>query len=224
MTLWDELDLSATVRELKRAISLSPSFSRAHSDYAFFLEDLCRPEEALVEFSLAEGADPFWSQPVTHSANLLIWLGRFDEALVKIDRLRELKNPEGDLRDVLAEYYLGKGNLEQALRELRMGLDELELPPSRILFRAYYLALSGDKESAKELLRSDPKLSDYGQCAHHMAEIYAEMGELDECLRLMYKALDQKNLPIAPYRLDPRMQRVREDPRFDRILKRVHLA
>jgi len=224
--LWDDSDLSATERELKRAISLSPSFSRAHLYYANFLEELGRTEEALVELSLAEGADPFWAHPLTQHAQLLLWLGRFDEALVKIGRLKELNPPppEGDLQELLAEYYLAQGDLEQALRELRLGEEQLELPQSKILFRAYYLALSGEKEQAKELLRSDPKLSDYGQCAHLMAEIYAEMGELDECFRLMNKALDRKNLPIFPYRLDPRLRNVREDPRFDRILKTVHLA
>jgi adenylate cyclase len=222
--LWDELDHSAAEKEFKRALALNPSFSRAHSDYAILLMELDRSAEALVEFSLAEGADPFWSFPIFHHANLLSWLGGFDEARELIGRIRELAPDEPGYHSALAVLHLEQGDIQRCMEEILRAEEKQESARFRPILRAWHLMLSGDKEGAKALLSRDPTLPDFGQNAHSMAVIYAELGDLDECFRLLNRALATDNLPVFPWRLDPRLKRVRDDPRFLVLLKKMNLA
>jgi tetratricopeptide (TPR) repeat protein len=222
--LWDKFDYAGVEGELKLALSLNPSYSRAHSDYAILLQGLSRPEEALLEFALAEAADPLWYYPYAHHAELLVWLGRFDEAYSKIEKLRELGLEGTGYHWQLAAYHLARGNLEECLREGHLAVEEGEDERSKPVGGAYLLAIAGEKEKALALLRDDPTLADFGQNAHFMAEVYSELGDLDMCFRLMHTALERNNLPIFPYLLNPRYRAVRSDPRFRDILTKMNLG
>ena len=50
------------------------------------------------------------------------------------------------------------------------------------------------------------------------------IGDLDECFRLLEKAWDQHTLGLQLLRSEPALARVREDPRFGQLLKKMNLA
>jgi len=224
---WRDWNWAAAERELKRSLALNPSLSAAHFSYGVLLEDLSRPDEALVEFSLAEAADPFWLHVRTYHAMLLIWLGRFEAAHTKIEQLMTLASDSvsRDLaHSLLARYHLAQGQLEDCLKDVRVLEEASEDPQEKTAYRAWRLVLSGKSEEAKSVLRSDPNLAEHGQNAYNLALIYAELGELDECFRLMSLGIERHNFPLQVWRLDPRLAHVRADPRFGAMLKRIHLA
>jgi adenylate cyclase len=223
--LWREHDNTGAEIEFKKALSLNPSFSRAHVSYAGWLEDFARTDEALLHYSLAEASDPFWSRPLVFEAQLLTWLGRFEEALPKIQRLAELGPPsDSGYNAALAIYYLARGDYDQFREAAHRFSEETQGLRLKPIVRAWSLAVSGKKEEARSLLRNDPTLSEYGQNAFFMAWAYAELGDLDECFRMLDLALLRHNLPFQVFRLDPRLEHVRRDPRFQVILKRLNLA
>jgi adenylate cyclase len=107
---WCDFEYVAAERETKLALALNPSYSHAHLQYACLLEDEGRPDEALVEHVLAEGTDPLSPSNVASSARLFIWLGRFEEALVKIRRLGELNAAGLVYHSQLADYHAAQSN------------------------------------------------------------------------------------------------------------------
>ena len=225
--LWRGWNWAAAEMEVKRAISLNSSMSAAHFSYGVILMDLLRPNEALVEFSLAEAADPFWEHLQFYQAALLVWLGRLDEAYTKIEQIKALPpSPSlpNLLHGLLATYHLARGNMEEYLREAHLSVETTEDPNYKILSRALILAVSGEGEAARALLQEHPDLSEYGQATSSMAMIYCELGALDDCFRMMNLGTDRKNFPIQRWRLDPRCERVRADPRFQAWLKKINLA
>jgi adenylate cyclase len=223
MVVWDDLDFPSAEREFKVALSLSPSFSEAHTSYGLFLSELCRTEEALLEYALAESADPFWNFPLFHHARLLAWLGRFDEASDVLDRFKNLDTGRG-YHLAAATYRLARGEVENAAQEVLLAVEATSDPREQGILRAWYLGLTGQPDQARSLLRQDPAFAEHGQGAHQMAEVYAQLGDLDECFRLLDKAVELRNIPIFPWRLDPRLANVRNDPRFQGVLKRLNLA
>jgi adenylate cyclase len=225
MILCADFEYAAAERELKVALSLNPSYSPAHRAYAVLLQDEGRADEALVEYALAEAADPLFSNGVGLWADLLIWLGRLDDALAKIRRFGEL---EGDsfpwLHYRLAKYHLARSEPERCLEEIHRG-EELE-PDRRIkrFWRAWFCALSGEKETARALLRQEEALPEFSLLANMTAWIYAELGDLDACFRYLEKLVQGHQIYLQQWRLDPRLENVRSDPRFQSLLKKMNLA
>jgi adenylate cyclase len=221
MVLWSERDYIGIERELKLALSLNPSYALAHEIYAGVLEDEGRADEALLEFDQAEEADPISPTLLLH-ARLLIWLGRLDEALVKIQKVGKPLDSTSQYHNILARYFLARQDLERGLKEIQLTEELLTEPSSKPLYRAFYYALSGEKEKARALLRSEESRSISAARQAVIVSTYAELGDIDECYRWMEAGPPTQ--PLQALRLSPRFEGVRRDPRFQPLLKKMNLA
>ena len=222
--LWRDYEWDSAEEEFKLALSLDPSYARARCGYGQFLVTRGQPIEALREFTLAEAADPLWAQNLVLLAMLFIWLGRGGEALVKIRKLGEIAYAQYSYHDVLANYYLAQSDIDRCLQEIQRTEELAKEPRWKPIHRAWYYALSGEKEKARDLLRQEEKLPEFGQIPVSIAWIYAELGNLDECFRWLEKGLSSRDLGLVSARLDPRREDVRRDPRFHALLKKMNLA
>jgi adenylate cyclase len=221
---WDDLDYAGAEEEFQRALSLNPSYSLGHFWYAVLLEDQARAEEALSELTLAEGADPLSSKNLFQLSCLLIWLGRFEDALPKIEKLGELEPSGRGYHNVLARYHLARAELALALREVQRVEEATAEPRLKPVIRSLYLALAGKAEEARALLRREDELPEFPPAAWLIGWSYAEMKDLDECFRWLDRALRSHNLPLQQFRLDPRLDHVRSDARFRHLLVKMNLA
>ena len=220
--LFREQNYKGMEREFRLALSLNPSHALAHNQYANILEFVGRAEEALVEFRLAEAADPLWPINLTQLAMLLMWLRRLDEARVTIEKLRELA--PSDFHFLLGEYYFAQSDAAKGLEEWRLA-EALE-PEGRWkpVYQAQILARSGESDKARAILRDEETLPLFGQIPTSVAQIYAELGDLDECFRWLDKSFAVHDLPIMLVRLDPRYENVRRDSRYQTLLEKMNLA
>jgi adenylate cyclase len=222
---WRKHDYPGAEKEFQLALALNPSHSPGHTSYAVLLEDQGRTDEALVEFSLAEAADPLWAFPVFQEALLLLWLRRLDDCFAKLTKLEGLGRPmDTGYRAVLAEYYYVRGDLEKAVKAFHADEWESANPHLRTVVRAWNLAVSGDKEQARTVLRADPSLPEFGQSSFFMAWVYAILGDLDDVFRMLNKAIDVETLPFQRIRLDPQFEATRKDPRYQLVLRRLNLS
>ena len=217
--LKEDFDYAAAEKEFKLALLLNPSDPWAHHSYAHLLEDETRTDEALVELSLAEGADPLSPGNLHCAAWLLVWLGRLDEALVKIQRLGEV-GPDGELyHAALAFHHLARSDLQGCLKELNRYEEVASEPRWKPIVRALHYALSGEKERARTLLRIEETLPVLPGFNRTIVWAYCELGDLDECFRWI-----EKGVWFGQIRLDPRLERIRNDPRFPALLRKMNLV
>lgn len=224
LAFWDDFDYASAEKEFKRAVSLNPSYSLGHHWYAALLEEQGRAEEALAELLLAEQADPLWTVNLAILAQLLIWLGRLEEALSRIDKIGQLDPNSPDRSALMARYHLARADLPHYRQERERYESSFADPRRRPLIRALTLAASGEKRGAKVLVEQEAAQSDVGLMAFDLCLVSAELGELDDCFRYMEKARENHALPFQLLRLDPRLDLVRKDPRFEGIMRRMHLA
>jgi len=222
--LWDDFDYVGAEKELKLALSLNPSYSEAHGSLGALLQDKDRADEALMELTLAEGADPLWLANLGQLAMLLTWLGRFDEALVKLQRIGELAPSWPFYHGVLAMYCLARSDREQGLKELNQFVELSPNPRAKAAVRALSHALSGEKEQAIALLQHEETLPESPDTDWVVARAYALLGDLDGCFRVLEKMVKYRYLSFQQWRLDPRLEHVRRDPRFQGLLKKMNLS
>ncbi len=224
LALWDDFDYAAAEKEFRIALALNPSDSEVHNSYGLLLEDEGRAEEALVELRLAEEADPRWHLCLGNLAHLLIWLGRLDDALIRIQKYGEVGSDSLRHHYLLGEYYLAKSDLPRAIEEMGRCEELCTEPHSKALLRAHRHALSGELEKSRATLRAEESLQDRPEMAEDVAWIYFETGDLDQCFRWLTRAIANQNVSIRAWRLDPRLQPVRADPRFLAMLQSMNLA
>lgn len=211
-------------REFRVALSLNPSHALAHNQYANILEFTGRAEEALTEFRLAEAADPLWSRNLIQLATLLVWLRRLDEARETLEKLGRLAPSNPDYHFQLGEYHFAQDDVEKGLAELRLSEDLEPGERAKQITRAWILGRSGKTEQAKAILRREETLPLLGQLPFSVAQIYAELGDLDECFRWLEKSFLVHDLPVMGIRLDPRYENIRRDPRYHTLLEKMNLA
>jgi tetratricopeptide (TPR) repeat protein len=81
-------------KNLREAIRLDPTLTKAHFQLGTVLEDMARPEEALREFAEAARLDNRYAEPHMAMARILHKLGRDAEANKEVERYRELRGGE----------------------------------------------------------------------------------------------------------------------------------
>jgi tetratricopeptide (TPR) repeat protein len=114
------------------------------------------------------------------------------------------------------------GKHEQAIAELREALKSSTIYPHTATELANALAVAGHREEAMKLLDTVEYVpwKTFGA-----ALVYAGLGEKDEAFRSLEKAIELR----APWpfvivlKVDPRFDSLREDPRFQNLLRRINL-
>jgi len=225
--LYDSNEWVEAEKEARTALSIDPSSSTTRVWYSHLLEEEVRPDEALRELRLAQKADPWSGTVATFLVQLLIRLRRLDEAKVELDRLPALNPDPYLLHGLLAYYHFARSEPAAALQEALIAEDYPDESGYRGpgYQRAEIYALTGEAGPAKELLRALESYPETGMSLQARALVYADLGDLDECFRLLGRTLDRfESLAMQGMRLEPGYEPLRRDPRFGQILKRMNLA
>jgi len=225
LILWSDYDVAGAEREFKLALSLNPSYSPAHRWFAELLEAEARADEAVVEYALAEAADPLSPVTLVRSALLFLVLGRSAEAFARIQKLGDVDPDSAMYHRVLARYLWSQSDVDRSSQEWKRAL-ELE-PESQLKrgARALIFAIVGERERAVTLLREEEVLgpeSAWG--AALVGEAYGLLEKLDDCFRWLERARELGLTDVGGLRLDPLDEPIRNDPRFLGWLKKMNLA
>jgi TolB-like protein/DNA-binding winged helix-turn-helix (wHTH) protein/Tfp pilus assembly protein PilF len=217
---WDAAD-----REFNRAIALAPSYSCGHEDRAIFLASVGRRSEALAEIAKIEQLDYGFSAARTVSGTY--YALRDYPALIDASKRGLLLDPKDSRQHYfLGAGYEGIGELQQAISEFQKAVQfsDGSLDPAVALAHAY--SAVGKKAEAEKILRDlERKAKHTSASPYTIATIYAGLGEKDKAFDLLEKAYSQKSLDFAlPLQSDLLLDRLRTDPRFQMMLRRIGLT
>jgi tRNA A-37 threonylcarbamoyl transferase component Bud32/tetratricopeptide (TPR) repeat protein len=211
-------DLAAAGRELQRAVALDPASSRAHDYLGYYYCATGRPADALSEARRAIELDPQSVEDRAELAGALYCSRHFDEALALVDTLRQVTPPLARLSGLAAHIYMSKGMWPEAIAELG-GKDSTG--PDGVLGDA--LAHAGYRAEARrmldELIGSERR---EGGKAFEIALIYEGLGDYDNAFVWVDKSIDEHTFSLELMG-EPVYDRLRADPRYDRIRQRLRL-
>ena len=217
---WDWL---AAEREHQRAIELNPNYATAHHWRALGLALTGRDKEALAEIQLARKLDPL-SMIINANIALVLYFGhQYDRAIVEARRALELEPNNAWAHGYLGLIYLQKGMHKESLAEFRtLQTSSLADSPAYALF-AGARAAAGNHEEALKIVGQLKRQSKQGYISpSYIAKAYLALGDKDEALAWLQKGLDDHDGPMVSLKVDPELDPLRSDPRFQDLLRRMN--
>jgi len=212
--------------EFRRAIELNPGYATAHHWYAQYLAALGRTQEAADEMARAQQLDPLSLIIRLDAGAVDYWGGRLDSALQ-----RELEVIQMDPNYVRAYFYLAisyadKRMLNESLVALRKGI-QLAGPDSNPYseIEAWIYASDGRRSDALNVINQVQRLTAKHRIEnYYLAEAFAALGNRDQAFEWLEKAYQEHTYWMVYLKVDPRLEPLRADPRFQQLVQRVGLG
>ena len=221
--LFDDLDMAGSISEYQRAIALNPNYATAHQWYGSDpLRALGRFDEAIAEGKRSVELDPRSPVINTDLGWTLIMARRYDEAIGQFRKTLEIDPTFYLARVGLGRAHQLKGDLAGAIAEYTKA-QQLSDDPSARLMIATIKAQSGDKEAATRMLSELAQVSKYRYVnAYGRALLYLSLGNRDEAIRWLNQSIaEHDNQVISTIKVDPLLDPLRGDPRFEALVQKV---
>jgi DNA-binding winged helix-turn-helix (wHTH) protein/TolB-like protein/tetratricopeptide (TPR) repeat protein len=219
---WFDWDWAGSESEFRRAIDLNPNNADAHRGYAHLLSNTRRHEEALREVGRARELDPLSLITNTLQGQFLHFAGRDDEAVRRFENTFELDPNFWVAHINFAFVLIHKKMYGQALTELGKAREQSGGNTQTISLTGYVMALSGERERARGVLEELRRLSGQRYVPpYNLAMVYHGLGEREEALAWLERAYQERDVLLTFAAADPKWDNLRQDPRFQDILRRV---
>ena len=190
-----------------------------------YLTSVGRLDEALAELRRAREADPLSLILNVATGWVLYAARRYDEAIEQYRKAIEMDPTFFAAQREIGTVYVQKRQYQQAITEFQKGL---KLSPGDTfalgqLGQAY--ALAGQKSEAIRILNTLKERSRQGYVrAYDLAAVATGLGDKDQALAWLEKAYQDHSEWLTWAKVEPWMDPLRSDPRFQNLLRRMRLA
>jgi TolB-like protein/Flp pilus assembly protein TadD len=192
-----------------RALELEPNRSQTVENFAlWYLRVLGRNEEALQQLRAAERADPLSSGIRSNVAEILLALGRYDEAAAICATVTVYPSLT---KRCLARAHLANGRTDEAIRILSDSDNPLDRG-----FLGYGHAQAGHREKAEKQAAA----SNY---PNEQALIFAGLSDKDRTFEALERMASLGPQRVGVFLNYPEMAFLRDDPRLKSFRKKVGL-
>lgn len=221
MNLLLDWDLDGAMREVRRAIELSPSDTDAHLLYSTLLCFVGRHSDAIAEVQYALKLNPTSLHPNQYAAWMYSHMGQHARAEAQARRTIELFPDSLQPCFVLGWSQWYQGRAEEAVAVLEKALSHSREALS-LSYLGHVYGRLGRTDEATRLLQELDQLRTRGQAPPiAFVVIYAGLGDVEAALDWLETAYRLRDgylfwLPGAPG-LDP----LRSDPRFTDLVRRM---
>jgi len=219
MTL--DWDWPVAEAEFHRALELNPNSATNHEKYAFYLVRTGHPNEALAEIQRSVDLDPV-SGSTFHAEGFVYYFShQYDQALDVARTVRGLKINLSDWNLLTGASYAEKGMYSEAIAAfLKSGNGAYSLGH---LGNAY--ARAGRKQAAQRLISQlEEDVRKQGVGRYEIALVYASLGDSRNAFKWLDDAYLAHDVGLVYLKVDPCLNSLRADPRFEDLVSRVGLA
>jgi TolB-like protein/Tfp pilus assembly protein PilF len=208
-------------QSFERALELNRNSAEARLAYADYLVAMKRTDEGMDQLNMARELSPAARYTEEDFGGVSFAARRFERT---IRDSREALKVDPEFWHAHKWMGLAQGQLKQfadAVYHLRTAFDLSKSPTVRAMLGAV-LALAGKPTEARAIRKELRNLPDaLYVCPYEVATISIGLNEYDEAFDDMYQACDDRAACIPYLQVDPRLDPIRDDPRFDDLLRRV---
>ncbi len=216
---WTEAD-----REFRRAIALNPGYAAAHLWYGRYLATQGQSVAAVAELRRGQVLDPLSPSLNAELGRSLLYLRQYDAAIRQLQETLELHPTFWPAHLFLGWAYEQKGLYAEAVAILGHA-SALDDNPRTLASLGHAYGISGRKVKAQGVLRDMMEQRRHRYVSpYDMAAVQVSLGEMDEALAWLEKACEDRSEWLVWLKVDPRLDGLRLDPRFARVLAHVGLA
>jgi TolB-like protein/DNA-binding winged helix-turn-helix (wHTH) protein/Tfp pilus assembly protein PilF len=210
--------------EFKKAIELNPNYATAHDWYSYYLMAMGRFDDAWKEVNRAHELDPLSVTISTDIGFNYYYRRSYDEAINQL-RATLSVSPKFPLAHLwLGRAYQQKKMYSEAIDEFNK--TDAALPGWVVTIAGMGHAYGewGHQAEAKQVLvRLNEMAREKYVTPYGVALVYAGLGDKDQAFAWLNKAVAGRSHWLVWLNRDPRWDRIRSDPRFDDLQKRVGL-
>ena len=210
--------------EFKRSLELNPCYPTANHYYAECLMTLGRNAEALARMKKSLELDPL-SLIINVAIGWAYYHARqYDEAVAQLLRTVELDPNYPMTYWILGLIYRDTARYDLAISAGEKGVNLSGGSPLMRAALAQTFAAAGAPEKAIEIADELNELAKQRYVApHFFAGIYVGLGEHDRAIEYLEKSCAEHCHWLIYLHIDPSMDDLRNDPRFQDLLRRVGL-
>jgi len=215
-------NLAAAEREVKEAIRLNPSSSKAHQYYSGLLTAANRMDEAIAEAHRAMELDPLSATAGTTLGVRLLYAGRMSEAADMFRQTLEVNPSFAVAHWGLAQCYRTLGRTEDELDELTKAVTLSDNSSYMRAHLGYGYAVSGDRVHAMAIARElETERAKRYVAPYHLALIAAGLNETEVAAQWLERAFQDRSGWLMFLPVQPEFQKVRQAPEVQRLLAAV---
>jgi tetratricopeptide (TPR) repeat protein len=239
-----EWDWAGAEAEFKQAISLNPGYATAHQWYGVYLSEMGRHDESIRERASAQELDPLSPSIATGLGRALYWARRYDEAIGRLQAALPREPNYADTYWSLGLAYEQKRMHTEAINafqravELSKTSDFAEGKPEMLAALGHAYALANRQSDARKVLDQikkeatrkivDQAKIDAGE-QHYVSPyavslIYVALEDKEAALQTLEQAFREHDENFVHLRVDPRLDPLRSDARFQDLLRRMNLG
>jgi TolB-like protein/Tfp pilus assembly protein PilF len=203
--------------EMQRAVDLGGNDAATQRNYAIFLSQIGRPNDAWKAAVRGAALDPLSPGAFGSQGNVLFAAHQFAAAAAKARQSLELAPARSATRTLLGSALLMQGRIREAEVEFR------KLPPRDVhalMGLAVIAALTGDRHQSDAII-SKIRQAFGDNASYQYAQIYAQRREGDLAIAMLRKAIEVRDPGLAGTKVDPYLDPIRGDPRLTGIIREL---
>src|SRR5713226_5108183 len=217
-------DWTAAASGFRRSIELNPSYATAYQRYSLYLIAMGRAPESLSAMGRARELDPL-SISMNFSLGWRLYMShQYDQAIEQLQNTLDMDPNFALPRMVLGQAYEQKGSYQRAIAELEKAANLSHDSPQMLGALGHVYGASGERPEAEKVLSRLLEQSKKQYVSpFYVAIVYAGLRENEKALDWLEKAYQDRSNAIIFLKVDPELDGLRANPRFQTLLHRLAL-
>ena len=217
-------DFPVAENRFKHALDLDPNYSTAHQWYGSFLLFRGRMDEGLIELKRAQELDPLSLVINGHVARGYYFKSEYERAIEQCKKVLEMDPNFAYVHAILGRVYVQKSLYDSAIEEFQKAIDLSGGGRGYLAELGQAYGMAGKIKEAHKILEELQKfLKEKYADESDIAMVYVGLGEIDRAFQWLEKAFEEHAVNLRYLKVDPRFDRIRSDPRYKTLLKKIGL-
>ena len=219
---WDKAEAE---KEFLRAIELNPRYPTAHHWYSRFLRGVGRFDDAAREIKRAEELDPLSLVIINNVAEIYIDKNDFDSAVRECQRMIDLDPNFWAAHQTLSIVFVRQRKFLEALAEAQKSVQLSNRSNASLALLGHVYARLGRRSDAEGLINElERRYADKSADGRDLAVAYAGFADKDKAFAWLAKAFDDHSVFLVFLKLEPLMEPLFKDARWNDLEGRVGLS
>ncbi|MCW3117769.1 MAG: hypothetical protein JWM28_1851 [Chitinophagaceae bacterium] len=208
----------------RKAIELDPGYVLAHHWFALCLTATGKATEAVAQMKIARELDPLSTRINADLGMAYLAAGNYDEAITQEQKTMELNPKAGGAFWIRGMAYQQKKMYSESIKDYRHALEIYPGDPNYLAALGNVYASGGNMAAANKILDT---LFVVNKKEHvspfFIALVYAGLNDKEKALEWLEKSCEEKSGSVRYLKMEPRLQNLRNEPRYIALMKKVGL-
>lgn len=211
-------------REYRKAIELDPKYPTARHWYSRYLRSIGRLDESFKEIKRAEELDPLSLVIINNVAEGYIDRGELDAALKECQRMIDLDPGFWGAHQTMGIVFVKQGRTADALAQAQKSVEVGNRSNASLALLGHVHAKAGRRSEAEAIIKElEDRYANEAADGRDLAVVYAGFDDKDKAFAWLEKAFEYRSFFLSGLRMEPLLEPLHDDPRWDELLRRVGL-